>query len=257
MYPIIQQLKAPKLEKSTVEKAPYFEILLFRSVLRFKNPPCNLALKADLFGNKGTDKRPFVNTASKSGYLCDEDIGLWYETFYATGWQFFPKGWFKPAYATLNLWVTGLAVVPTEQAQFSDLMNLSTARAWIAHYYRRRQQMYEEMSLSKRGDDFELTFTRSAQALENASRDELPVESLVINGLPVFKVRPAPNKVDFLIAFSREDMVQLSFRLSAVRSLPLADKQYFQEQASAWVDAIVQSVELDLDACKLTSSVPV
>jgi hypothetical protein len=250
MLPVLQKLKAPALTNEEVSRAPYFEILLFRTRLRFKDPPRNLEYKVNLYGEKTTDKRPFVNTISKPNYLDLEDA--LFETLYTTGWKLFPKGWFKPASASLRLCLTAFSPLPSEREIFPDLLQTAHALAWIKRFYHRRYQAYNEMMLLASGEDFELVFNDAAWAKQQAEQREYFIEPIQVNGQPLFKARPEAHAVDFFLAFSPQDILQFSFTLKALHPLSPDEKLHLQQRASTWVDRIMESVELELPSPKLT-----
>lgn len=251
MLPVLQRIKAPALDKDAILRAPYFEILLFRTRLRFRDPPRNIEYEANLFGEKTTDKRPFVNTVSKRHYLGEEGDGILFETLYYTGWKFFPRGWFKPAYAALHLHLVAHGVVPEDREKFPDLMQVPNALGWVRQSYQRLYQAYNEMTLKPNGEDVELVFHDPEWAKAQAQQRDFPVEQLNINGLPVLKGRPEPNRVEFYVAFSPEDILQFSFGLEALRPLGEEEKAHFTGRASAWVDAIMQTLELVIPTHKI------
>jgi hypothetical protein len=252
MLPVISRFKAPVFSTQEIEQASWFEILLFKSRLRFRNPQRNLEDGVNLFGDKGYDKRPFVNTLSRSHYLCDDEAGLCFETLYTTGWKFYPEGWFKPAFAALRLTLTAHGVVSSERDRFADLLKPEYARAWILLKYQQRYQLYNEMTLEKSGNDFELMFHDPEWAGRQAQQRDYLIEPLNINGVNVFKARPEPNIVEFFVPFSSEDILQFSFRLQALHNKHLENRMVFVQKASAWVESIMQTLQLDIDAAKLS-----
>ena len=255
MLPVVSRIKAPVLgAKEEIGQAPFFEILLFKTRLRFRNPPANLENTLSLLGEKGSDKRPFVNTVSRPNYLCDEDAGLCYETLYSTGWKFYPQGWFRPAFATLRMVLSAHAVTVSECKQFPDLMMPEQTREWLLLKYRQRYQLYNELNLHKSGDDFELVFQDPAWASRQAEQHDFQLELLSINGVPVFRGRPEPDIVEFFAAFSAEDILQFSFKVQALTKLEMEQKAVFIQKASAWVETIMQTLELDLENSKLVQS---
>ena len=254
MLPVVSRIKAPALGEKEINQSPFFEILLFKSRLRFRNPPANLENSVNLFGEKGSDKRPFVNTVSRSNYLCEEEIGLWYETLYTTGWKFYPRGWFKPAFAELRMVITVHATVGLQRERFPDLLKPEQAREWVLLKYRQRYQLYNEMTLQRSGDDFQLMFHDPEWASRQAEQRDFLVERQNINGIPVFRARPEPDIVDFFTAFTPEDILQFSFKLKALTNLEADEKAAFIQKASVWVESIMQTLELDLETKKLTHS---
>jgi hypothetical protein len=73
-----------------------------------------------------------------------------------------------------------------------------------------------------------------------------------INGVNVFKARPEPNIVEFFVPFSSEDILQFSFRLQALHNKHIENRMVFVQKASAWVESIMQTLQLDIDAAKLS-----
>jgi hypothetical protein len=252
MLPVISRFKAPVFTIQEIEQASWFEILLFKSRLRFRNPQRNLEDSVNLFGDKGYDKRPFVNTLSRSHYLCEEEAGLCFETLYTTGWKFYPEGWFKPAFASLRLTLTVHGVLSTERDHFPDLLKPEHAQAWIVLKYQQRYQLYNEMTLQKSGDDFELKFHDPEWASRQAQQKDYLIESMNINGIPVFKARPEPNIVEFFVPFSSEDILKFSFRLQALNNKSIENKMDFVQKASAWVESIMQTLQLDIESTRLS-----
>ncbi len=110
------------------------------------------------------------------------------------------------------------------------------------------------MTMVQSGDDFELVFNDPEWAKKQAEQHDFYIESILINGLTVFKGRPKPDRVDFFVAFSPEDILQFTFKLKALQPLDPLEKTNFLVRASAWVESIMQSLELDLNNKKLGHS---
>lgn len=247
MLPVISRITSPQLTEQGILRAPYFEILLFKTRLKFRNPKRNLEESSSSFAAIGEDKRPFVNTVSRQHYLCEEEAGICCETIYSTGWKFYPKNsWFKPAVAALRLTVKVHGLLNSEHAQFPDLLQPDCASEWVILKCREHYQLQSEMMLVKSVSDFELVFNDAEWARNQAERKEYFIEQININGMPVFRSRPEPNQIDFYVAFSSKDMLQFSFVLTALELSNAAEKEQFIHKASAWVDSIMQSMEIDL-----------
>ena len=246
MLPILSRIHAPSLAEQALQKVPWFELYLFRTLLRFRQPKPNVKIDPAY----ETDRRPFVNTASKSMYYVDIYDETLYPSksldFYRCLWSLYPRRWLAKPYANLGLFLDGVAVTDSCQAKYPDVRNTDCGLAYLIAYKNFYNNAFAQFQTIKQdGSDYlELNF-RSAKEVEAVSaQKKVFIEPCNINGHQTFKCAPEPNVREYFFPFTAEDFVCFQFTFNPCESFEYQDKPALLKQVNDWVDAIINTVEL-------------
>jgi hypothetical protein len=87
--------------------------------------------------------------------------------------------------------------------------------------------MFNEMTMLQSGNDFELVFNNPEWGKKQTEQHDFHIEPIIINALSVFKGRPEPDKIDFFVTFSPQDILQFTFKLKALQPLGSLEKKSF------------------------------
>lgn len=224
-------LKLPLIKCSPIAKAPLFEIQLFRSKLSFRNPKATAKVAKDLAGRK-VDARPFLNTALKAEYDCNEELGRCITNVFFSAWQMQPKKFFASRIGSLNFYLNGLGVTRGDRGVYKDLYNIDTAKVWLKNFYSCR-----------------LSDLTTPEQERPETNKEFPVAIETIGENQVYLVKPRRNQIDFFVPFSAADLLQFSYQFSP------KDKNQKPELAQAMLSVEKFAREL-VATVSLTQQIP-
>lgn len=243
MFPSKKSSSGIALKTSTVDKAPWFEIFLFQTKLRFRNPKSTAKPTQDLNGDP-IDLRPFVNTASKQGY--SRDLSYAYgRDVYANAWRFCNGGFFARTAAVLHLQLVALSVTDNDIPRFTDLFEPETGSRWVNYYYQSRHAMFDEVSFVRQeNDDIEIVFEGNPTGTLAAAQPSLTINILDLNGHIAYQVSPTRDQLVFFVPFTKTDSLQFIFQLRPQQKIEAEDKKHLLDEASALANSIMASIEM-------------
>ncbi|MBQ0728716.1 MAG: hypothetical protein KBT77_15335 [Thalassolituus oleivorans] len=235
-----------------VGHANLYEIFLFRTRLRFRCPKGDAQLSPSLSGEIGIDRRPYINTESRSSYLREDSINLYFDTILDTGWNLYPKGWFKKPAATLLLSISVNAINPPDRNSYNDLMIPAEAEKWVRAQLAKNISQSQNATFTSYGDYVELNFSDGRLALPDRSEEvDLNIEE--VNGHTIFNYSPSANRLTYYTAFGREDMLTFSFSIKSIVDSDNTQKIELIEKANELVSAIIHSISIEVDYRKSPS----
>lgn len=253
MLPALRTNQNLMLRTSRLTKAPWFEIWLFKTRLRFRNPKATAKVPAGIYAEP-KDMRPFVNTESKKGYWNAEGLPSSLH-IYSNRWSFSSRRWFAKSKAVLDFHLEACAVMECDKTQYSDLYQSDIGREWVAQWYRNRKHFWSQFTFTKLPcGDLEVQIDDAApDPREDQEKvpavgtpdNHFPVEILDLNGHVAYRIRPNANQLDFLVPFTSEDVLVFTFMLTSTEPLEENVRQAVLQKASQFANGIMQTVSLE------------
>lgn len=239
------------LKASRIEKAPWFEIRLFKTRLRFRNPKASAKAPSSLYAEP-RDLRPFVNTESKRDYWDAEGIPCHLD-IYQNHWAFRKRRWYTKPSAVLNFNLSATAVMGKDRVDYPDLYQPEIGAAWVAYEHRRLMASSSQFSFAKlESGDVEVVIDdniNGEQAL--AEQASLPVDILSLQGHVAYRTAPAANEIEILIPFTKTDVLRFSYDITGTDVLPDVARKKILQQASQFANEMVQTISLEYPKQKL------
>jgi len=215
------------IKARTVRSSPWYKIKLFRTNLRFRNPKATHKAPKDLAGRK-VDQRPFINTAAKAQYDCNEELGRCITNIYFSAWAIYPRKYFSRPYASVTLRLNGLGVTKGDRAVYNDLYKFETAKIWIKNFYSCRPSSLVDHDTALGGGE-----------------ESFPILEKTLGDMKVYISKPFAYQLDYFIPFSSIDLLQFSFQLAAKGIQAENEKEAIMREIADFSGQVVRSVSLD------------
>ncbi len=255
MLAISNSTKAPALKVGHLDDAPWYEILLFKTRLRFRNPKATTVIPDDLYG-RPTDLRPFLNTASKQDYgpqgagKLPRSINI-----YHNRWAFSTRRWFARPSATLEFRLNAIALTEADEARYPDLYQPRIGSQWVTHNYLRQIAFQNQFAITKLDSgDYELHISNGNAGGALLDNNQLPIKTLSVNGNIAYHIAPSANQLDYLVPFTKTDILLFSFTLTSTTLLSHVVRRNILQQASELANSVMQTVVLEYPNRNLTSA---
>jgi hypothetical protein len=220
--------------------APWFEIWLFKTHLRFRLPSSTMPKRKEALypGFSNPDLRPFVNTESLRGYSRQEELGYYARTIYRGGWWLYPDSLLAKANTELQFDLMVYAVSDGNRLTYPNVMKEEGARCWIEHHYHARQHFYSQFYLQK-DDNGTLEIINQPGTTTPIFAPE--VESLQINNQTLYRVQTEPNQLSYWLAFSPCDFIRFDFTLEPLQG---QEKLASLSRANDMTQSIISTITL-------------
>jgi len=226
--------KPPYLKVRAIAKAPWFEIQLFRTHLRYRNPKASHNVTKNALGQK-VDLRPFLNTALKAEYDCNENLGRCVVDIYHNAWSLYPRRFFSRPFASLSLSLRGVGVTRNDRAIYRDLYNRETAQIWLNNYY--SSNAYGDAELPS------LVNTATVQGQNDHTKSRLTVLESFRH--KAYLVTPCAGTYDYFFPFTQADMLQFSFTVDYKAPSAAQYSTEINAVAAEFIDSMLRSVSLE------------
>ncbi len=136
-----------------LSKTPWYEIDLFRSILRFKNPKQTFfpsdQLITDLFYQ---DARPFIDTINKPNFRGLIANGRSSCDVTKTGWEFNPTAQLDSDRVVLTMDVEVMCAYPREGEVERDLNDIQALKSWVDYCHKQCRVHAEQYDFVKSDD---------------------------------------------------------------------------------------------------------
>lgn len=259
MLPALSSNTNLALRAGSLAKAPWFEIWLFKTRLRFRNPKATAKVPATIYAEP-PDMRPFVNTESKRDYWCAADGSPTSAHIFSNRWSFAPRRWFAKSAAMLDFHLTAVAVKAGDKGEFPDLYQPEMGAGWLKQRYRDRIELFSQFNFTKLDsgdveveiddgpkDSKKLVGSGERKALAEPTTEDarLLVEAINLNGHIAYRIAPTANQLDFVVPFTSSDALVFSYVLTSTEILAEQLRQPILQQASRMANEMMQTVVLE------------
>ena len=231
----------PRVKAASFQKAPWYDILLFRTRLRIKVPKATAGVGKDALGNT-IDRRPFLNTVAKTEYDCNDRLGRCVVDIYHCAWRLYSGKLFSRSYASLSFTLRGLGVTPNERRIYRDLYQRDTASIWIQNYYSGATQQFDELPTLAPLDSEGMH-----DKLDAGEEVRCTLKEISINDIKVFFCRPFENQLDCFVPFSQADLLQFSFQVTTKSARAEKQLTALMQIAQQFASSMLKTLTLERD----------
>jgi hypothetical protein len=244
MLPSLRNRRPITLQTGRVDKSPWYDIWLFKTRLRFRNPRRFGRLPKGLI-YVDRDERPFLNTERKDQYYHAQGKYSLIE-IYKGYWPLGPRKWLSAPKAVLELNLRAVDVWKEQVDQFPDLYNDAIGLAWVNQLYNHFMNDPGMVTFVSQGDGlFEIVFNDEDATPVAVEERNFEIETLNANGHKAYRLNPEPHKLDFVVPFSTTEAACFSFTLKALKALSKDESAATLKAASEFAHAIMHSVRLE------------
>lgn len=203
---------------------------------------------SEFFQGRPKDLRPFVNTIARTEYRNNPYTRRGSCEFYESGWWLYSKRrWKKQKRGIVKLQVSLETPARNEYESYPNLFSERYLRDWLLLYYRDRQSIFDQTSLTTHADGMlEIEFTdkheTSQLSLDQELLHKLPRQ---VSGLPCYFIYLNPGIIEFNLPIARHDVLQIRFQIRYLTK-DIAIKEQLNSETLKLAHEVVSTVQIIL-----------
>lgn len=230
-----------------LSSAPWNEIDLFHSIMRFRNPkPTRAFIGTSPFYYRDKHHCRFVDTFTKKDYTDVVNGNRSVCFVYDTGWLFKPSRWLNKNRVIVDLSINIYGLSSQDNDQGRDLRSIETLSAWVQASHLNRRAMFDNVNCVQHDNGMMSVEFNDQTALPSSSPTEpSSLQSHEINGLKWVQASE-PNQVYFYTPIAQEDALCFSFMVRSGEAVgePFTISPDMQKQITAFMFAMLNNVSL-------------
>lgn len=239
--------EGPPLSVKKITSAPWNEIDLFHSIMRFRNPKPTMAFNfTSPYYYSGKHHCRFVDTFTKKDYIEVVSGNRSVCFVYNTGWLFKPSRWLNKNRVIIEQSILIFGLSSQDNDKGRDIRSTEALSAWVQESHLTRRAMFDKVHCVQRDNGMmSVEFNDKAALPSTSLTEQSSIQSHEINGRQWVQANE-PNKVYFYTPIAKEDALCFSFMISSGEEVgeSFVISLDMQKQITTFMHAMLDTVSL-------------